>query len=202
MLNTAPLEIMASGDIELWAAPLGTAKPAVDAAPGAGWAKVGSYGSLNYSTDGVEIGHEQNIEKFRALGDTGVRKVARTEEDLTFKLTMWDLTLEQYAHALNGNPITTTAASSGVPGTKKIGLSRGPTVVTAALLFRCPSPYMTDGVMQYYCPRAAQTGTPAPAFKNDEPVGLELEWTALVDPAAANAQERFGFVEAQTAVAL
>lgn len=198
MLNTVPLEIIASGAIELWIAPVGEAKPAVNAAPAGNWVKVGTYGSLNYNGDGVTLGHEQNIEKFRALGDTGVRKVQRTEEDLMLTVTIWDLTVEQYSHALN-NTVTDVAAGAGTAGYRWMGLSRGSTVATRALLFRCPSPYMEDGTMQWLLPRAAQTGSPELVFKNDEPVGIELEWTALVDPAASTAAEYYGRVEAQDA---
>lgn len=200
MENTAPLEIIASGQVEVWIAALATAKPDVDETP-TGWSKVGTYGNLNYNSDGVTIAHQQDIERFRALGDVGTRKVARTGESLMLRLIMWDLTLEQYALALNHNAITTTAASSGVPGKKKIGLSRGSAVATRSLLFRAPSPYMTDGVMQYYLPVAAQVGNPEAVYRPNEPAGLALEWEALVDPNAASVYERFGYIEAQTAVA-
>ncbi len=204
MDNSAPFEIIASGEVEVWVAPLATTKPDVDEVPSvvdAAWVKVGTSGNLNYAPDGITVKHAQSIEKFRALGDTGTRKVARTEEDLMVGVTVWDLTLEQYRRALNDNAITTTAQGAGQPGKKKVGLSRGSAVATMSVLLRMPSPYMDDGVMQYYIPRAAQTGDPEVAFKNDEPAGLELEWTALVDPNAASADERFGYIEAQTSAA-
>ncbi len=112
-----------------------------------------------------------------------------------------DVTLEQYAFAINGNTVTPTAASMGVPGSKKIGLSRGFSVDTRAVLLRGPSPEMEDGAMQYECPRAAQTGEPKPVFKKDAPAMLAIEWTALVDPNATDPSEYFGRIIVQTSEA-
>lgn len=200
MDNTSPYEIIAAA-LTVYFAPTGTAFPAVDEEPSASWTKVGTSGPLNYSDEGVTVEHSQSIELWRALGDSGARKAFRTEEDQKFRLTLVDLTLEQYKLALNNNTITTTAASSGVPGTKKIGLSRGQTLHTVALLVRGPSPYMEDGVAQWEVPITVQTGSPEVVFVRDEPAGLELEWTTLVDPNAASADEYFGRFVAQTAEA-
>jgi hypothetical protein len=195
--NSLPYEIIAA-PFTVWFAAVGTAFPLVSAAPSASWAKVGSSGDLNYMEDGVTVQHSQAIELFRALGDSGSRKAFRTEEDLKVMLVLADLTLEQYKHALNSNTITTVAQSVGVAGHKKIGMSRGLSVATVALLVRGPSPYMDDGVLQFEVPRAAQTGNPEVVFRRDQPAGLALEWTALVDPDASSEDERFGRLRAQT----
>lgn len=201
MQNATPYEILGA-PFEVWAAPVATAFPLVDAAPAVAWVKVGSSGDLNYTQDGVTVEQSQNINMFRAAGDTGSRKVFRTQEDFKIRLTLADMTLEQYKHALNSNSITTVAAAAGVPGTKSIGLSRGLSVATMALLVRGPSPYMADGVAQFEVPIAAQTGNPQPVFKNGEAAGLALEWTALVDTSASDPSEYFGRLIAQTDVAL
>ena len=199
--NSLPYEIIAA-PFTVWFAPVGTAFPTVDGVPAVTWKKVGSSGDLNYFDEGVKVSHAQSMSKFRALGDAGSRKVFRTEEDLSIGLTLADVTLEQYAHALNSNAITAVAASAGVAGYKKIGLSRGFAVATVALLVRGPSPYMDLGNMQYEVPRAAQSGTPEVVYRKNEPAGLALLWEALVDPNAANEFERFGVLRAMTAVAL
>jgi hypothetical protein len=200
MQNAVPYEVLGA-PFTVWAAPVGTAFAEVDTEPSAPWAKVGTSGDLNYFSEGVTVEHSQTMNFFRAAGDCGSRKAFRTEEDLKIKLTLADLTLEQYAHALNSNAITTVPAAPGVAGTKSIGLSRGTAVATMALLVRGPSPEMADGVAQYEVPRAAQTGTPAPVFRNGEAAGLALEWTALVDSEAATADEYFGRLIVQTDVA-
>lgn len=201
-MNTVPYEIIA-GTVEVYQAPVGTAFPDIDGVPGASWTKVGTSGSLNYlDSDGVKVDHSQTLAFFRALGDCGSRKVFRTEEDFKIGLTMADLTLEQYANALNGNAVTTDAGGAGVAASKKLGLSRGFPVDTVALLVRIPfSPYVADGNTQFECPRAAQTGNPTPVFKKGEPAALALEWTALVDPDATSDDERFGRLICQTAEA-
>jgi len=196
--NTQPYEIIAS-PVDVWFAVVGTAFPLIDATPAAAWKKIGSSGNLNYTDEGVTVAHPQSIEKFRALGDTGSRKVFRTEEDLLIRLVLADITLEQYAHALNSNTVTTTAAGAGTAGYKTVGMSRGAAVATVALMVRGPSPYGNDWTLQYEVPYAAQSGNPEPVFLKGTPIGLALEWTALVDPNAASVSERFGRIRAQHA---
>ena len=199
--NSLPYEIIAA-PFTVWFATVGTAFPLIDAVPATTWAKIGTSGELNYFDDGVTVSHVQTVEKFRALGDSGSRKVFRTEEDLMIRVTLADVTLEQYAHALNRNSVTTTPASSGVAGHKKIGLSRGFAVATVALLVRGPSPYGDSFNMQYEVPRAAQSGAPEVVYRKGTPAGLALSWDALVDPNAANEFERFGVLRAQHQAAL
>ncbi len=201
MINTVPYEIIAA-PFTLWVAPVGEAFPTLDVAPAGNWSKVGTSGDLNYDKSGVTVAHAQSFNKFRGLGDTGVRKVFRSEEDLTVKLKLFDLTLEQYRHALNMNPVTDTAPGSGTAGYRKLGLSRGTQVVQRALLIRGGiSPYGAEFLMQYEIPIAFQTGSPEVVFKNDEPAGIDLEWTAVIDPNAANEYERYGRLIVQDAPA-
>lgn len=200
--NSVPFEIIAA-PFDVWWAPVGTTFPLIDAVPAAPWAKVGTSQSLNYDdAAGVQVSHSQKMNLWRSLGDAGSRKTFRTEEDLLIGLTLNDLTLEQYQFALNSNSITTSAASSGVAGFKKIGISRGFSVATVALLVRGPSPYGDLMNLQFEVPRAAQTGNPKVVMKKSEPVGLALEWTALVDPNAVSTDERFGRIVAQHQLAL
>jgi hypothetical protein len=201
MLNATPFEVIAA-PFTLWVAVVGTAFPLVSAVPAVAWVEVGSSGPLNYDDAGVTIEQPQSIAFWKSLGDAGSRKAFRSSEDLKIGLTLVDLTLEQYALALNHNAITTVAAASAIPGTKKIGLSRGFSVDTRALLVRGPSPYMADGIAQFEVPRAAQTGSPSTVFKRDTPAGLKLEWTAMVDPGAATPDEYFGRLVCETAAAL
>lgn len=201
MPNTAPLEIVAA-PFDVYRAPVGTAFPLVSAAPSVSWTRIGSNGSLNYDEQGVTIDHGQDFSEFRALGDAGVRKMFRTAEKLAIKFKLYDITLEQYKAALNDNTVTSVAAGSGTPGYKKLGMSRGFTVATMALLIRGNiSPYSTDAAfnMQYEIPIAVQIGTPSAIYNKATPVGLDLEWMVLVDPNASSADERFGRIVMQTA---
>src|SRR5687768_5399736 len=143
MDNTAPFEIIAA-PATIWLAPTGTAYPNIDAAPAGTWVKVGTTGDLNYDEEGVSILHGQALEYFRSLGSTGPRKAFRSEEELVIALTLVDVSLEQYALALNHNTVTADAPGAGDAGDKIIGLSRGLTVTRKALLVRGPSPYGDD----------------------------------------------------------
>jgi hypothetical protein len=201
-MSTEPYEIVAA-PFTLWVAPVGTSFPTIEEAPGGSWTKVGTSGDLNYTEDGVTVEHPQSVEFFRALGSTGPRKAFRTEEELLISLNLADLTLEQYALALNHNTVTTLAPAPGEIGSKKIGLSRGLEVPQRALLVRGAnaSPYGTGWGAQYEVPVAVQIGEPEVVFQKGEPAGLSLQWAALEDPDAASAAERFGRLVAQNAAA-
>lgn len=201
--NSAPLEIIAVPSDVYWGE-LGVAFPKVDEVPDpTDWNLLGTSGSLNYGdSEGVTVTHNQTIQKFRALGDCGVRKNFRTEEDQMVQLNLVDVTLEQYRLALNNNAITTVPAGPNA-GYKKIGLSRGFNIKTVQLLVRAlASPEMTNGAMQYEIPRCQFTGSPQAKFMKGTPVGLAVEYTALVDPDAASADERFGRLIVETLEAI
>lgn len=204
MSNTAPYEVIAA-PYTLYVADVGEAFPAVNAAPGVNWTKVGTSGPLNYDrAEGVTVEHRQSVTPWRSAGDTGVRKNFRVEEDQIVRMKLVDITLEQYGLALNHNTITPVAAASGIAGTKKIGLSRGTQIVTKALLIRADvSPYGEDLAMQYEIPLAQQIASSQVSLsKPGEPAGLNLEWSTLVDVNAASVDERFGRLIAQTAAPL
>ncbi|MGQ3101016.1 MAG: hypothetical protein ACT6Q5_13295 [Sphingopyxis solisilvae] len=197
----APYEILA-GPLDLWLAPVGTAFPLVTAAPAGPWAMVGTAGRRNYSDDGLAVQHTQKIDTATPAGAIAPVKAWRTEEGLIITVTMWDLSLEHYTTALGGAVPTTVAAGAGIPGTKKIGLSRGPDVVTYALLARGASAYGDAYKGQYEVPVCFQNGSPKPTFAKGKPSGLEMEFMALEHSAAATELERFGRLIMQHAAPL
>lgn len=201
MENQTPYEIIMA-PFTIWTAPVGTAFPDLDEAPSGSWTKLGTSGDENYAREGVTVEHSEAIAIFRGLARTGPKKATRHEEDLKIRAIVADLTLETYKPALNGNSITTVVASLGVPGSKKIGLSKGTQVTQYALLVRGPSSYMADGTGQFEVPKCFQSGNPKPVFRNEEAAGLEFEFTALEDTSASTADERFGRLKMQTADAL
>ena len=197
-----PYEIIGA-PLTVWIAPIGTAFPAVDAAPAGEWLKLGTNGDRNYSADGVTVAHSKTYQKARPAGATGPVKAFLDEEDLMFRVTLWDLTLEQYAYALNNNTVTTTAAGAGTPGTKKLGLSQSVgRTAEFALIARGLSPYDENMAAQYCVPRCFDSGSAEIAYRKSVPAGLALEFTALEDLAAANEEERFGYIIAQHQAAL
>lgn len=204
MPNTVPYEVIAAAPIALYTADSDTAEPSLDIDPPIAWTKLGLSGDLNYDDGaGVEISVPQNINPWRSLGDSGSRKVFRQDEDCKIKVKLVDMRLEGLSIALNNNAVTPVAAGVGTVGYKYIGLSRGLSVATKALLIRLlVSPYGAEWIGQYYFPRAAQSGTPTMLWKKTDPVGLELEWMALVKPDAATPAEYFGRLSFGTADAL
>lgn len=195
----SPYEILA-GPLTLWLAPVGTAFPLIDAAPSGTFVKVGTAGDRNYSEEGVTVTHSQTFNKVRPGGATGPVKVFLNEEDLMFRVVLWDVTLEQYKAALNGNTVGTTAAGAGTAGYKKIGLSHGDNTTRYALLARGKSAYDEAMNAQFEVPICYQSGSPAPQFRKATPAGLALEFTALEDATASTAAERFGRLVMQHAL--
>jgi hypothetical protein len=194
----APYEIIAQ-PFTVWIAPVGEAFPLIDAAPAGNWSKIGTSGDRNYSEDGVVITHGQSQEVFRASGSTGPIKAFRTEEEMTIGFSLVDVSLEQYARALNGNTVTDVPEGSEA-GFRSIGLSRGLSVQQRALLVRgAGSPYGDDFNMQYEVPVCVQAGEPEVTYVKSAPAMLALSYMVLEDPSASSEDERFGRLIAQDA---
>jgi hypothetical protein len=196
-----PYEIIMA-PYEVWLAPLATAFPDLDEAPAAAWVKLGTSGKDNMDEEGVTVTHGQTLSAKRTLGSTGPLKVKRTEEELTISFTLIDLTLEQYAKALNGVTVTDVAAGAGTPGYRKITLRQGPDVTLYAMLCRGVSPYGDDYIAQYQVPKCYQSDSPAPVFNKGDAAALKLTFSALEDLDAATEAERFGILRSQDAAAV
>src|SRR5688572_18762884 len=101
-----PSSIVIGGPEVVYRAPVGTAFPALGAAPGVGWTRLGTNGNKSYSNDGVVVRHPQSVNRIRPAGSTGPIKAARTEEDFEVEFTLWDMTLEMLAAALHQGAVT------------------------------------------------------------------------------------------------
>jgi len=196
-----PYEIVAA-PFTLYIAPLGTAFPDIDEAPSGSWKKIGTSGDRSESEEGVTVAHSQEVSEVRTAGSTGPVKAFRTSEGLVISLTLLDISLEQYANALNGNAVSTTAAGVGSAGFKALSLYQGLDVTPLALLVRGVSAYGDGWTAQYEVPACFQSGAPELVFTKGEPAGLALEFTALEDPDAESAAARFGRLVMQHAAAL
>jgi hypothetical protein len=196
-----PFEIIGS-PLSLWLAPLGTAFPLIDVAPAIAWKLIGTNGTANQDDQGVVVSLNQKVEVARPAGRTGPVKAWISEEDCMISIGLWDLSLEQLQYALAGVAPTTVAAGTGTAGYKKTGLTRGVEVTQYALLARGVSPYADNMNAQFEVPRVYQSGSPKPKFGKGKPAGLDLEFTALEDLAAATPAERFGRLVAQHQLAL
>src|SRR5436309_688644 len=88
-------------DIDPDVAAYATAFPAVNAAPGGSWFKLGTSGTKNYDEGkGVSVSHDQTLNPWTPAGGTGARKVFRSAESLLIDFELIDLTPEQYAKIL------------------------------------------------------------------------------------------------------
>lgn len=186
-----PFEIMAV-PFDVYLAPAGTAKPAIDATqPTGAWTLLGSRGADEYDEGGITVTHEQSVELYRGLRGTGPIKAFRTSEGLTLAFTLNDLTLESYAKILNDATVDTVGARS-------ITMRQGAQVETFALLAKSADGPYGDGLpIQYWIPTVFQSGSPAVVHRKGTPAGLTLTFTALEWLDAATEALRFGVLEAQ-----
>lgn len=192
-----------SGPLTLFLAPVGTAFPTIQTAPASPWVQLGTNGARNYDVPGVTVMHSSNYGEVRSAGATGPMVAFVEQEDLKFRVTLLDFTLEQYTYAMEQNPITTVAPATGVPGTRSMGLSRGPgRAAEFALIAQGPSPYLDGQIARFLVPRCYQSGNVEAVHTKGRAVGIQLEFTALEDNAAAGDAVRFGRLTAISAAAL
>lgn len=190
-----PFQIIA-GPATVFVAPIGESFPAIDLVPpGGNWVSLGN------TEGGVEVAHNETIEEIRTDQSSGPVKLIRTEESLVITFSLADLTLENFARALNNVTVTDTAAAMGVAGHRAIDLRQGFDVACVAMLVRGPSPYI-DALLQYEVPIIGQTGSPTVAFVRDDKSILESEWTVVEDPGASTDAQKFGILRAQDAIPL
>lgn len=179
----APYEIIAAPP-ELYVAVLGTAWPDLSDAPIAPWALLGLLGNKNYTDDGVEITHDQEIEPFTPVGLTVPYKIFRTSEDIRIAVSIVDISAATYAKVLNDITVIDTAASGPNAGNLNFDLMRGPQVEQYQMLVRIPESPSGEGfIMQYEFPRVYEGGTPHPQYMKGTPAMLECEFGCVWDSA-------------------
>ena len=189
----APFEIVAA-PYEIYIAPVGESMPAVTLEPPVNnWVLLGTLGDTNYSEDGVTVQHTETVEDFRSLGSTGPVKSFRTEEDLLISFMLHDLTLEEYARALNFATVTTASDDKTIP------MYQAQEVDYRALLVRGndAGPYGAGYNMQYEIPRVREDSAPEVIFTKGAPAGLALVFRAMIDLNAASDGARFGLIRTQ-----
>ena len=183
----------------VWIAPVGTAFPALNALPAISWMRLGKNGARNMADGGIAVSHQQNwVSPPPPAGETASGTVMLESEDLRVRFELLDLTLEQYSLTLGSNAITTVAGTTGVPGTRSLGLSIGPRGGQEfALLARGPSSYVEGLIAQYELARCREVGSPRPESRKGVPAKLAIEFQALPEPAATSEATRFGRLVAQ-----
>ncbi|HZQ82452.1 MAG TPA: hypothetical protein VFB25_10815 [Gaiellaceae bacterium] len=194
MANTAPYTIIA-GVAKVFIAPVGTDFPAIDddeSAFSTAWVYLGQ------TDGGIKAAHSQTVNALRTDQVTAPVKAVRSEEDLEISFSLAELTLENYAIALN-QAIDGPETGSGY---KAVRLYRGGfQVETVAMLARGDhlSPY-GDYNLQYEVPSLYQSGTPEVEFTKENKALLATSWMAVAaDPNAEDEDTVFGVLRAGTA---
>lgn len=192
-MGQTPYEIIA-GPAEVYVAPVGESMPSIGTEPpGGNWTLLGTLGIQEYGEEGVTVSHQESVEDFRGLGDTGPIKAFRTEEELTIAFMLHDLTLEEYARAFDFATVATDTDD------KTLDIYKGNEVAYRALLVRTNgiSPYGATYNLQYEVPRVRSDATPEIVFQKGAPAGLALQFRAMVDLSAASESARFGIIRTQ-----
>ncbi len=178
------------GSGEIFIAPVGEAFPDADDAPAGNWVTLGDIDG------GVTINKTQSTDEHEVDDESGPVKITRSAERMTIVANLAEATLDNLGEVFNKQD---PSVDAGPPAIKTLNLYRGVgNVNEVAVLFRGGSPY-GDFNAQYQIPRAAQIGDIGSAFVKDSKVLIPVEFTALVDPNAATAAEKFGSWVAQTA---
>lgn len=170
----APEEILAF-PLNVYLAVVGTAFPAVDAAPAIAWTLLGAGGDLNYDDSGVVVSHAETVFDFTPAGSTMPAKRFRTGESLLTKLTLVDLSPEQYAKVMNNAQLTTVATGVGTAGEKHFSLFRGDQVNSFAVLLRGVSSVDNTLTMQYEVPKAYVSVNGDATFNKGVATSLPIE---------------------------
>jgi hypothetical protein len=198
MPNSIPYEVLV-GSGTAYVAPAGTALPAAPGgALGSPWVKIGTSGDLNYDENtGVEFNVTETVVPWTPLGSNAPRKQFRTQEGVSIKLDLADMTLEQLSYALNGNAVTDVAsAGPSAIGYKKIGLAKGQSITNYALIVRyTASPYGGGLWISEYRHTIVQIKSePKFVAKKGQPMLVTMEFMAQWDPNAAAGEELGTFI--------
>ena len=140
----------------------------------AGWAKVGWYGAVNYSSEGVRLRINRNAEIVRSAGSIVGVKSFLTEAGISVSVDLMDFTFEALRSAF---PQVTVASNKA-----NLAKLAQVAVPTHALLFRGTnlSPYSEMTNLQLWLPAVALTSDSVEAmFGATAPTSMTLEWSTM-----------------------
>lgn len=190
--NAYPHEVMGAPHA-VYIAAVGSARPALSVAtPLSPWTVVGLRGNHSYADEGVRVNSPAAYNYFRGYASAAPRKAFRSEEDVTIGVTLADMTLESLALAFN--KVAADVDEVGI--TRTLGLSRGLGVATFALLVRGPSPYMDDGIAQFWIPSVMNVSSIELSLRRDNATTYPLEFRAIWYDEATEGEE-MGVYEAE-----
>lgn len=182
------------GTWKFWLAPVGEAKPNLDATPAGNWVALGN-------TEGEQTWKLAG--KLTALRDnhsTGPVKHIRPEEGCSIKAKLANLTLEDRAKVRSMASSDVTTTTSGALNVKRLANKRGYIPTRYALLARggaiepnnTMSPYGAWPA-QLWIPQGVFDGEPEETYATDGNPAIEFEFTAEDE-----ATNQFGYLEVQS----
>ncbi len=190
--NTFPHEVMGAPHA-VFIAPVGTTRTALTVATPVGpWVEVGKRGNRSFSEEGVRVNSPAAYNYFRGNASAAPLKGFRSEEDVIIAVTLADLTLESLALAFNKT--STDVTETGI--TRTLGLSRGLGVSTFALMVRGPSPYMDDGIAQFWLPNVMNESSVELQLQRSNATTYPLAFRAIWYDDATDGEE-LGVYEAE-----
>lgn len=190
--NAYPHEVMGAPH-SVYIAAVGTARPALTVpTPLSPWVVVGLRGNHSYAEEGVRVNSPAAYNYFRGYASAAPRKAFRSEEDVMIGVTLADMTLESLALAFN--QLAADVEETGI--TRTLDLSRGLGVQTFALLVRGPSPYMDDGIAQFWIPAVMNDSSIELGLRRDNATTYPLSFRAIYYEDAATGEE-MGVYEAE-----
>lgn len=185
------------GTWKFWIAPVGTAKPDLDAAPAGDWVALGA-------TDGDQT--------FRIMGEytdfkdnesTAPRKHIRPEEGVEVVASLVNLTLEDKAYIRSMAATAVVTASSGALNVKRLSNKRGFSPTRYSLLARggaiesnTMSPYGAWPA-QLWIPQGVFDGESEEVYAKDGSPAVEFTYRAEHDSTQAAGYE-LGYLEVQS----
>ena len=174
-----PYEVIAA-PYTVYLAPQGTAFPTVDSNPStiSPWTTVGTAADRSYVDTGVTVTHSQTVGTFQGAGSTTIRKAWRQSEELVVAFSLADLSPAQYALVLNDATVSTTAASTAVPGDYHFEVRRGVFINAFAMLIQGVSPISEAYQAQYEISGCYDAGNEAPVYSPQGPAVLAVEFHA------------------------
>ena len=192
-IATYPYQVI-QGPADVFAAPVGTAFPAINIAsstnsPPAGWTALGR------TQGGVSVKFSQTVEQIVADQDTGPIKAVRSAEGLDVTFSLIELTIETIAYIQNQQTVNVV---TGPPADHDIPIHKGRSVARNALLIRGDSPY-GNWFMQFELPVVVMTDAPQMDFAENKTMMMQCTFTALEDLTQATEANRFGTLRAQNA---
>ena len=155
------VEVMVRGDVHLYVATAGTAKPSLDGTLDSGVWK--EFGNSYFDGDGITVSGNQTVEEEEINNSVYGQEAFRTRAELMVSGQVKDFSLEAVAQAMNQNTIAETAATATASGFKSMPLKLGTTVKKVAILVRGSAPYGNaddndDWNLQVWIPRAYEAG--------------------------------------------